>query len=207
MCECVCISPEVAARTHQNKAADCTTTSCAPRIAHDDAGGGAGGWDPKAVSAMLTFEERVGARLTLLQPLLRGAGARSGSATSLPPAAPQAVGALRFGQRRGSSMSELDKVPPDAPTTPGVVEDKGVDAAPSGAATPLRRRALDSSGDVRGSIGDLMNMKQYGSVWSVRSATEGIAAVVPLTTITHKRYDALDTFAFFRLVSLEKYRF
>jgi len=157
------------------------------------AGGGRGPGRPQQASgilgsAMLTFEERVGARLALLQPLLRGAGARSGSATSLPPSAPSAaptVGALRFGQRRGSSMSELDRVPPDTPTTP-VVE---VEVAPSGAATPLRRRALDSSGDVRGSIGDLMNLKQYGSVWSVRSATEGIANVVPLTTITHRRLE------------------
>jgi len=153
-----------------------------------------------------SYEERIGTQFALLYPLRAGLfGVKSGSSTSLP-AAPKVEEKVRlmsksrrFSQRRGSSMSELDRVQIDPPDDEEEGDAAGTDQPPcyqrtSGpdAATPLtpvlqRRVFLDSSDNIRGSIGDLMNLKQYGSVWSVRSATDSIAAAVPLTTITHRR--------------------
>jgi hypothetical protein len=165
--------------------------------------------DEKMTADFRSYEERIGTQFALLYPLRAGLfGVKSGSSTSLP-AAPKvedsttanATGvrakSRRFSQRRGSSMTELDRVQvqlPDSetdepqelqcPVTTCYQRTSGADAV-----TPVlqRRVFLNSSDNIRGSIGDLMNLKQYGSVWSVRSATDSIAAAVPLTTITSRR--------------------
>lgn len=102
----------------------------------------------------------------------------------------------RLKMRRGSSMSELDKLAqnglPDlirSTTTSNKLSlsqtSKGYDSLPH---SPFLSRSgvLNKGGScsVRGSIGDLMNQKKYGSSsWSVRSETL-IARTVPLSTVT-----------------------
>ncbi|KAG8236061.1 hypothetical protein J437_LFUL011984 [Ladona fulva] len=112
----------------------------------------------------------------------------------------------RLRLRRGSSLSDLatlqqqgeledtlgecDSGPPSL-MPPGAGRKRGCDTAPQSPASGRRvgvvggrRRLLPGEEARGGSIGDLMNLKQYGSVWSVRSATESIAEAVPLTTVT-----------------------
>lgn len=103
----------------------------------------------------------------------------------------------RLKMRRGSSMSELDKLTqnnglPDlirSTTTSNKLStsqtSKGYDSLPH---SPFLSRSgiLTNTGScsVRGSIGDLMNQKKYGSSsWSIRSETL-IARTVPLSTVT-----------------------
>ncbi|GLV31617.1 hypothetical protein CBL_07378 [Carabus blaptoides fortunei] len=106
----------------------------------------------------------------------------------------------RLNMRRGSSMSELDKL-----TTGGGLPDlvrsttannrlstsqtsKGYDSLPH--SPHLSRSGVNKTGScsVRGSIGDLMNQKKYGSSsWSIRSETL-IARTVPLSTVTPTRH-------------------
>ncbi|KAK9298177.1 hypothetical protein QLX08_008405 [Tetragonisca angustula] len=86
--------------------------------------------------------------------------------------------------RRGSSLSELDKLQ-SKPVLPDVVRstEKCSESLPH---SPALSRMNLQSGNlyVRGSIGDLMNMKRYGaSTWSVRSESL-IAKAVPLSTVT-----------------------
>ncbi|CAB3386059.1 Hypothetical predicted protein [Cloeon dipterum] len=149
-----------------------------------------------------SYEERMCTQFALLYPLRAGLfGVKSGSSTSLPAPnklEPRPVAmrerAHQLCRRRGSSMSELDKVQIQQLERGRLDERRdaqqqrtsGYDTAPHSPA--LHRRAfLDSADNVRGSIGDLMNLKQYGSVWSVRSATESIAHAVPLATVTPRR--------------------
>ncbi|XP_067212635.1 uncharacterized protein [Linepithema humile] len=87
--------------------------------------------------------------------------------------------------RRGSSLSDLDKLQSKT-ILPDVVKstEKCSESLPHSPA--LSNLQLGSS-SVRGSIGDLMNMKKYGgSTWSVRSETL-IAKAVPLSTVTAKQ--------------------
>ncbi|XP_024945051.1 uncharacterized protein LOC112494993 [Cephus cinctus] len=87
--------------------------------------------------------------------------------------------------RRGSSLSDLDKLQSSG-TLPDIVRstEKGSESVPHSPA--LSRTNLQLANQVRGSIGDLMNLKKYGgSNWSVRSETL-IAKVVPLSTVTPK---------------------
>lgn len=90
--------------------------------------------------------------------------------------------------RRGSSLSDLDKLQSKA-ILPDVVKSTEIKCSESLPHSPalsnLQLAACSSS--VRGSIGDLMNMKKYGgSTWSVRSETL-IAKAVPLSTVTAKQ--------------------
>ncbi|KAG7203576.1 hypothetical protein KM043_013619 [Ampulex compressa] len=89
--------------------------------------------------------------------------------------------------RRGSSLSDLDKLQAK-PLLPDVVRstEKCSESLPHSPA--LSRMNLQLGGvHVRGSIGDLMNMKRYGgSCWSVRSETL-IARAVPLSTVTPRQ--------------------
>lgn len=99
--------------------------------------------------------------------------------------------------RRGSSMSDLDKLA-QSNGLPDLIRSttasnqlslsqtsKGYDSLPH---SPFLSRSgvlsKTESCSVRGSIGDLMNQKKYGSSsWSVRSETL-IARTVPLSTVT-----------------------
>lgn len=86
--------------------------------------------------------------------------------------------------RRGSSLSDLDKLQSKT-ILPDVVKstEKCSESLPHSPALSRTNLQLGSS-SVRGSIGDLMNMKKYGgSNWSVRSETL-IAKAVPLSTVT-----------------------
>lgn len=88
--------------------------------------------------------------------------------------------------RRGSSLSDLDKLQ-NKETLPDIVRsvEKGFESVPHSPA--LSRTNLQLTNQVRGSIGDLMNLKKYGgSNWSVRSETL-IAKMVPLSTVTPKQ--------------------
>lgn len=88
--------------------------------------------------------------------------------------------------RRGSSLSDLDKLQ-GKETLPDIVRsaEKGFESVPHSPA--LSRTNLQLTNQVRGSIGDLMNLKKYGgSNWSVRSETL-IAKTVPLSTVTPKQ--------------------
>lgn len=89
--------------------------------------------------------------------------------------------------RRGSSMSELDKLSEEL--LPDLVRSNTANhyLTTSPASLPhspyFSRSALHVA-STRDSIGDLMNQKKYGSSqWSVRSETL-IARVVPLSTVT-----------------------
>ncbi|KYN03121.1 hypothetical protein ALC62_05988 [Cyphomyrmex costatus] len=89
--------------------------------------------------------------------------------------------------RRGSSLSDLDKLQNKA-ILPDVVKstEQCSESLPHSPALSRTNLQLGSS-SVRGSIGDLMNMKKYGgSTWSVRSETL-IAKAVPLSTVTMKQ--------------------
>lgn len=96
--------------------------------------------------------------------------------------------------RRGSSLSDLDKLQSKA-ILPDVVKstEKCSESLPHSLAlsrTNLHHQLGSSS--VRGSIGDLMNMKKYGgSNWSVRSETL-IAKAVPLSTVTTRRNSQIE---------------
>ncbi|EFN64437.1 hypothetical protein EAG_00867 [Camponotus floridanus] len=88
--------------------------------------------------------------------------------------------------RRGSSLSDLDKLQSKR-SLPDVVKstEKCSESLPHSPALSRTNLQLGSN-SVRGSIGDLMNMKKYGgSNWSVRSETL-IAKAVPLSTVTSK---------------------
>ncbi|KAK2583449.1 hypothetical protein KPH14_009420 [Odynerus spinipes] len=89
--------------------------------------------------------------------------------------------------RRGSSLSDLDKLQSKS-ILPDVVRstDKYSESLPHSPALSRMNLQLCSS-QVRGSIGDLMNLKKYGgSNWSVRSETL-IAKAVPLSTVTPRQ--------------------
>ncbi|XP_026670112.1 uncharacterized protein LOC113464454 [Ceratina calcarata] len=86
--------------------------------------------------------------------------------------------------RRGSSLSDLDKLQ-NKQMLPDVVRstEKCSESLPH---SPALSRTNLQLGNlyVRGSIGDLMNMKKYGgSTWSVRSESL-ITKAVPLSTVT-----------------------
>ncbi|XP_044760920.1 uncharacterized protein LOC123318376 [Coccinella septempunctata] len=95
----------------------------------------------------------------------------------------------RIRMRRGSSLSELDKLADNA--LPDLVRSTTaqhqLSLSPASLPhSPYLSRSLMSSNttSIRGSIGDLMNQKKFGSSqWSVRSETL-IAKTVPLSTVT-----------------------
>ncbi|KAL1508907.1 hypothetical protein ABEB36_003727 [Hypothenemus hampei] len=93
----------------------------------------------------------------------------------------------RLRMRRGSSMSDIDKIAVPGTMTDFVANHKISPSAASVPPSPYMSRSFLSSTttvSVRGSIGDLMNLKKYGSSqWSVRSETL-IAKMVPLSTVT-----------------------
>ncbi|EGI63082.1 hypothetical protein G5I_08528 [Acromyrmex echinatior] len=94
--------------------------------------------------------------------------------------------------RRGSSLSDLDKLQNKA-ILPDVVKstEQCSESLPHSPALSRTNLQLGSS-SVRGSIGDLMNLKKYGgSTWSVRSETL-IAKAVPLSTVTMKQNSLID---------------
>ncbi|KYN41232.1 hypothetical protein ALC56_04383 [Trachymyrmex septentrionalis] len=94
--------------------------------------------------------------------------------------------------RRGSSLSDLDKLQNKA-ILPDVVKstEQCSESLPHSPALSRTNLQLGSS-SVRGSIGDLMNLKKYGgSTWSVRSETL-IAKAVPLSTVTMKQSSPID---------------
>jgi len=98
----------------------------------------------------------------------------------------------RARMRRGSSLSDLNKLQ-SKPILPDVVKstEKCSESLPHSPALSRTNLQLGSS-SVRGSIGDLMNMKRYGgSSWSVRSETL-IARAVPLSTVTARRSPSID---------------
>jgi len=98
----------------------------------------------------------------------------------------------RTRMRRGSSLSDLNKLQ-SKPILPDVVKstEKCSESLPHSPALSRTNLQLGSS-SVRGSIGDLMNMKRYGgSSWSVRSETL-IARAVPLSTVTARRSPSID---------------
>lgn len=98
----------------------------------------------------------------------------------------------RLRMRRGSSMSELDKL--SGGLLPDLVRsttaNHQLSTSPASLPhSPCFSRSLLSttSPSVRDSIGDLMNQKKYGSSqWSVRSETL-IARMVPLSTVTPRQ--------------------
>lgn len=94
----------------------------------------------------------------------------------------------RLYMRRGSSMSEIDKL--SAGNMPDLVRSSTANnqLSASPASVPhspyLSRSVISNTPSIRGSIGDLMNQKKYGSSqWSIRSETI-IARTVPLSTVT-----------------------
>ncbi|XP_039312959.1 uncharacterized protein LOC120359467 [Solenopsis invicta] len=95
--------------------------------------------------------------------------------------------------RRGSSLSDLDKLQSKT-ILPDVVKSTEKCCSESLPHSPaLSRTNLQlGSSSMRGSIGDLMNMKKYGgSNWSVRSETL-IAKAVPLSTVTTKQSSPIE---------------
>lgn len=94
----------------------------------------------------------------------------------------------RSRMRRGSSLSDLDKLQ-NKTMLPDIVKstEKCSESLPHSPAMSRASNLQLGSSNVRGSIGDLMNMKKYGgSNWSVRSETL-IAKAVPLSTVTAKQ--------------------
>lgn len=94
----------------------------------------------------------------------------------------------RSKMRRGSSLSELDKLTVNsADFMRSATASQHLAASPvSLPQSPYLSRSLLSSNatSLKGSIGDLMNLKKYGSSqWSVRSESL-IARTMPLTTVT-----------------------
>lgn len=90
--------------------------------------------------------------------------------------------------RRGSSLSDLDKLQ-NKSILPDVVRsiEKCSESLPHSPALSRTNLQLCTS-QVRGSIGDLMNLKKYGgSNWSVRSESL-VAKAVPLSTVTLRHH-------------------
>ena len=103
-------------------------------------------------------------------------------------------GQPRLRIRRGSSLSDLDKLIQTKCVLPDVVRstEKGSESLPHSPAFSRTNLQLGSP-QAGGSIGDLMNLKKYGgSSWSVRSETL-IAKVVPLSTVTPKQTSPVET--------------
>lgn len=99
----------------------------------------------------------------------------------------------RARMRRGSSLSDLDKLQSKT-ILPDVVKstEKCSESLPHSPALSRTNLQLGGSCNVRGSIGDLMNMKKYGgSSWSVRSETL-IAKAVPLSTVTARQSSPIE---------------
>lgn len=96
----------------------------------------------------------------------------------------------KTGLRRGSSLSDLDKLQTKSvlPTSVRSAE-KCYESLPQSRSNLIQL----SSSQVRGSIGDLMNLKKYaGSTWSVRSETL-ITKFVPLSTVTPRQSPSKDS--------------
>lgn len=94
----------------------------------------------------------------------------------------------RLNMRRGSSMSELDKLVsgplPDLVRSTTTSNQLSASPASLPHSPYMSRSYVSNTTSIRGSIGDLMNQKKYGSSqWSVRSETL-IAKTVPLSTVT-----------------------
>lgn len=93
----------------------------------------------------------------------------------------------RSKMRRGSSLSELDRLTVGKEFVRSTTTNQHLAASPvSLPQSPYLSRSLLSSNttSLKGSIGDLMNQKKYGSSqWSVRSESL-IARTMPLTTVT-----------------------
>lgn len=93
----------------------------------------------------------------------------------------------RSKMRRGSSLSELDRLTVNKEFVRSTTTNQHLAASPvSLPQSPYLSRSLLSSNtaSLKGSIGDLMNQKKYGSSqWSVRSESL-IAKTMPLTTVT-----------------------
>nr|XP_015840298.1 PREDICTED: uncharacterized protein LOC107399115 [Tribolium castaneum] len=95
----------------------------------------------------------------------------------------------RLRMRRGSSMSDLDKL---SSTLPDLVRSTTTNTSLPHSPHLSRSFLSSNTPSVRGSIGDLMNQKKYGSSqWSVRSETL-IARTVPLSTVTTKSLSPLE---------------
>nr|XP_033323764.1 protein unc-13 homolog B-like isoform X4 [Megalopta genalis] len=94
--------------------------------------------------------------------------------------------------RRGSSLSDLDKLH-SKPILPDIVRstEKCSESLPHSPALSRTNLQLGNA-YVRGSIGDLINMKKYGaSTWSVRSESL-VARAVPLSTVTPRHSPPLE---------------
>ncbi|XP_028982489.1 uncharacterized protein LOC107045789, partial [Diachasma alloeum] len=94
---------------------------------------------------------------------------------------------MRSKMRRGSSLSDLDKLhrKSNQPDAAGSMKNC-FESLPQSPALSRANLQL-SSAQVRGSIGDLMNMKKYGdSNWSVESESL-IAKFIPLSTVTSQQ--------------------
>lgn len=93
----------------------------------------------------------------------------------------------RSKMRRGSSLSDLDRLTVNKEFVRSTTTNQHLAASPvSLPQSPYLSRSLLSSNttSLKGSIGDLMNQKKYGSSqWSVRSESL-IAKTMPLTTVT-----------------------
>lgn len=137
----------------------------------------------------------------LLFPLKAGLFAmKSSSSTEIKKKYPDYPEPTRLCIRRGSSMSEIDKL--SASQLPDLVRSTTANQhlssfrSPAGSLphSPYLSRSFlsnDNTPSIRGSIGDLMNQKKYGSSqWSVRSETL-IAKTVPLSTVTPKTPSSL----------------
>ncbi|KAL6258635.1 hypothetical protein P5V15_010588 [Pogonomyrmex californicus] len=128
----------------------------------------------------------------LLFPLKAGLFAMKSSLSSKSRLSKKYLQSPRAKIRRGSSLSDLDKLQSKA-ILPDVVKstEKCSESLPHSPALSRTNLQLGSS-SVRGSIGDLMNMKKYGgSTWSVRSETL-IAKAVPLSTVTAKQSSPIE---------------
>lgn len=93
---------------------------------------------------------------------------------------------LRNNMRRGSSLSDLDKLHNQTQLRmlPDIIRSTEKFSGSLPQSPALSRTNLEMPGVVQGSIGDLMNLKKYGgSTWSVKSETL-IAKFVPLSTVT-----------------------
>ncbi|KAF7267732.1 hypothetical protein GWI33_019070 [Rhynchophorus ferrugineus] len=105
-----------------------------------------------------------------------------------------AVEETRLKMRRGSSMSDIDKLAQqnglsDLVRSSTTTQKLSVSPASVPHSPYMSRSFLSSTTtvSVRGSIGDLMNQKKYGSSqWSVRSETL-VAKTVPLSTVTPRQ--------------------
>lgn len=94
----------------------------------------------------------------------------------------------RLNMRRGSSMSELDKLVagplPDLVRSTTTSNQLSASPASLPHSPYMSRSYVSTTTSIRGSIGDLMNQKKYGSSqWSIRSESL-IAKTVPLSTVT-----------------------